>query len=400
MGIEVSIVMNSYNKYPQCLYSLYALENQTFDLSKVEVIFVDDASTDETPSLMHYNPPYTFKYIRCETNQGRSKSKNIGIYAAQGNIIMMLDAEVIVEPHCVEQQYLYHQSESLLAVTTCLNHYSTYTVYDKKFTNSQKSHFYDIVRKMENKLPISSQSIVQKRKLKRVRKDKVQIFTKEDIQSQRYKDLSFPNPFFPELVEHFGKDFNHCFLPWIFVIPQKLSFKRSLIDAIGPFYEGFQGWGAEDWEFGYRLYKHGVKIIDEPNIRIYHQEHPRNMTDDKKEGDANYLTFFRRYYSFDVGCLYLWRLGKDLYYVNELIKEYEKLSESNPSEYSDLIGCFIRLFEVVLEQVVSGKEITYLRSLSGLDENKLQSALIQKEKVDSLGHYPHIVNAFDFLLSL
>ncbi|MEY8348457.1 glycosyltransferase family 2 protein [Bacillus cereus] len=108
MSLEVSIVMNSYNRYPQCLYSLYALEAQTFSHSKMEVIFVDDASTDETPILQNYSSSYTFKYIRCSKNQGRSKAKNIGIDAAEGNIIIMLDAEVIVAPNCVEQQYLYH----------------------------------------------------------------------------------------------------------------------------------------------------------------------------------------------------------------------------------------------------------------------------------------------------
>lgn len=400
MGIEVSIIMNSYNRYPQCLYSLYALEAQTFSHSKMEVIFVDDASTDETPLLQNYTPPYTFKYIRCSKNQGRSKAKNIGIDTAEGNIIIMLDAEVIVEPDCVEQQYLYHQSEGFLAVTACLNHYSTYTVYDKQFSKHQINHFHRLAKNRIRKLPRNLQTLIRKNKFRLFQTNKLEFYTKEDIKNQKYKDLSFSNPFFPDLIKELGENFNDFLFPWIFVIPQKLSFKKCLIDIIGPFYEGFNGWGAEDWEFGYRLYKHGVKIIDEPKGIIYHQEHPRNVKDDRREGISNYLVFFKNHYSFDVGCVSLLQVGKDFLYVNELMKEYDRLSEEYPGKYLDLIDCLLHFFELILEQAANEKIASKLNGLYTMDKNKVSSVLYQREDLKKKGHYQYLINTIDYLFDL
>ena len=400
MTIEVSIVMNSYNKYPQCLYSLYALEYQTFEHSRMEVILVDDNSSDETPSLTNYTPPYKFKYIRLSTNQGRSKAKNIGIAEATGNIVIMLDAEVIVEPDFVKQQYLYHQSEELLAVTTCLNHCSTYTIYDNQFNNSQIKHFQNIVDKKIRKLPSKLRALLQKNKLRHARKGKVEIFTKEDIENQKYKDLSFPTPLYPDLIQKFQGDLNGFAFPWIFVITQKLSFKRSLIDDVGPFYEGFNGYGSEDWEFGYRLYKHGVKIVDDSNGYIYHQEHPRNSAHDAREALLNYIIFLKRHRSFDIGALSLCWMGKDELYVNEVLKEYNKLYSVYPGEYSPFIELYKKLFENVLEQLYSQESVTHLIHSSGLDNSIVMSALSQKDDLQKKGDYHYLTNAMDFLLSL
>jgi cellulose synthase/poly-beta-1,6-N-acetylglucosamine synthase-like glycosyltransferase len=69
--IEVSIIIPSYNKYPLNLLTLYSLEKQNFDFSKMEVLLIDDASEDQTSELLeNYQPPYHFNYIRCKQNNG------------------------------------------------------------------------------------------------------------------------------------------------------------------------------------------------------------------------------------------------------------------------------------------------------------------------------------------
>ncbi|MFP3416038.1 glycosyltransferase family 2 protein, partial [Bacillus sp. SIMBA_074] len=79
MSTEVTVILPSYNRYPLNLLTLYSLENQTFDFAKMEVILIDDASTDGSHALEHYRPPYPVRYIRNTTNAGRSKTRNIGI---------------------------------------------------------------------------------------------------------------------------------------------------------------------------------------------------------------------------------------------------------------------------------------------------------------------------------
>ncbi|MDF2680659.1 MAG: glycosyltransferase, partial [Brevibacillus sp.] len=105
MSIDVTVILPSYNRYPLNLLTLYSLENQTFDPSRMEVILIDDASTDKTHSLQYYRPPYSFQYIRNCRNEGRSKTRNKGIKAAKGEILIFLDAEVIVDPDFVNNHY-------------------------------------------------------------------------------------------------------------------------------------------------------------------------------------------------------------------------------------------------------------------------------------------------------
>jgi len=392
--------MNSYNKYPQCLYSLYALEGQTFDHSKMEVIFVDDASTDETPLLENYQPPYKFQYIRPSTNQGRSKAKNIGLTAAKGDIIIMLDAEVIMEPGFVERQYLYHQSEEPRAIAVCANHFSAYTVYDEHFNHNETVRFLNLAKRNMRKVAHSVQKALKKKHRRSSKKGKIEFLTKLDILQQKYKGLSFPTPFCPEITERFGQELNGFYLPWIFVITHMLSFKRSLLNEIGLFYEGFQGYGSEDWEFGYRLHKYGVKIIDDPEGVIYHQEHSRNSQSDEKESVSNYFTFFKRHYNFDIGSFCLAWIGKDLFYVNEVIAEYHTLVNRSGDRYSHFIDTSIKLLSAVFELIIDEKTVTQLLHSANISEDEINALFVQQEELKELKCYPYLTETMDFLLNL
>lgn len=66
----------------------------------LEIIIVDDASTDSTPELIQsYAPLFTgqdmihIKYIRNDSNLGVAESRNKGIKAASGKYIAFLDAD-------------------------------------------------------------------------------------------------------------------------------------------------------------------------------------------------------------------------------------------------------------------------------------------------------------------
>jgi hypothetical protein len=109
--IKVSIIIPSYNKYPLNLLTLYSLEKQTFDFSKMEVIFIDVASTDQTyEALKDYRPPYYFTYIRCNENVGKAQVQHIGKQSSKGKILLFLDAETITKPSFVKKQYHLHKS--------------------------------------------------------------------------------------------------------------------------------------------------------------------------------------------------------------------------------------------------------------------------------------------------
>lgn len=400
MSIEVSVIMISYNKYPQNLFSLYALENQTFDLSKMEVIFVDDASTDRTSTIKDQSFNFSFKYIQCKKNVGRSKTKNIGIDKSQGEIIIFIDSEMILDPEFVEQHYSLHQKEDNLVVSGCLQHYGAYTIFDPEFNIRQKTRLLSLMKERRRVIP-REKRISVKKQVKNRPTELFPLFTKEEIQQSQYKTLAFHNPVFQELIEVYGLELKDYTMPWKFVITRNVSVKKSLIEAVGPFYEGFRGHGCEDWEFGYRLYRHGAKIIENPNVSVYHQEHPRSR-ENKKENINNYLTFFKRHPNFDVGAMSLAWIGKSYIQINEMISEHYKIMEESPEMLTYLTRGFNALFFLILTNLYENKKITKLLSASGI-ENDLKwkkKILYERKQLIKKNKGTKLVETLDFLLNL
>lgn len=97
----VSVIVPCYNYahfLKECLDSVLA---QTY--KDIEVIVVDDGSTDDTASVVKQYP--TVRYIH-QTNKGLSAARNAGIRAARGQFIQPLDADDKLSPDsiasCVE----------------------------------------------------------------------------------------------------------------------------------------------------------------------------------------------------------------------------------------------------------------------------------------------------------
>ena len=60
-----------------------------------------------------------------------------------------------------------------------------------------------------------------------------------------------------------------------------ICFHRPLHDAIGGFDESFTAWGAEDQEYGYRMYRAGAWFIPVENAVGLHQEPPGRVERDR-----------------------------------------------------------------------------------------------------------------------
>ncbi len=91
---KVSVVVASYNgarTLEACLDSLRRLNYQD-----LEVVFVDDGSTDNTPEIARKYPD--FRCFRHEKNLGLSVARNTGISAASGEIVAFTDSDCRADP--------------------------------------------------------------------------------------------------------------------------------------------------------------------------------------------------------------------------------------------------------------------------------------------------------------
>ncbi len=95
----VSIVIPVFNNFAytkKCLFQLASIESSV----PFETIVVDDYSTDET--IVKLKLIKGIKRIRNKANQGYLRSTNIGIFAARGRYVLLLNNDTIVQSGALE----------------------------------------------------------------------------------------------------------------------------------------------------------------------------------------------------------------------------------------------------------------------------------------------------------
>jgi glycosyltransferase involved in cell wall biosynthesis len=98
-----SVVMAVYNGEETLNEAIDSILNQTF--KEFEFIIVNDASNDETESIIKsYNDP-RIKYIKNDENKFLGPSLNEGIKIAKGKYIVRMDADDISYPYRIERQF-------------------------------------------------------------------------------------------------------------------------------------------------------------------------------------------------------------------------------------------------------------------------------------------------------
>lgn len=100
--ISASFVIPAYNSATWLPHAVRSALEQ--DAKNVEVVIVNDCSTDTTDKYLHWlakqsNP--LIKIINNEKNLGRSDSRNIGNANASGEYIFVLDADDVAMPNRV-----------------------------------------------------------------------------------------------------------------------------------------------------------------------------------------------------------------------------------------------------------------------------------------------------------
>ena len=87
----ISVLIDTYNHERYIEQAIVSVLEQDFPASDVEVLVVDDGSSDETPSIVQKFVPRV-RYLRKE-NGGQASAFNAGIPQLRGGIVAFLDGD-------------------------------------------------------------------------------------------------------------------------------------------------------------------------------------------------------------------------------------------------------------------------------------------------------------------
>lgn len=133
---KISIIIPCYNTANFITATLDAVFQQ--DFKNIEVIVVNDGSTDNTLEILQ-NSPYIFELLN-NKNQGVSTSRNQGMSIATGEYILFLDADDLLPPH-----FLSSRLQLLIEEQTDVSCGYVFDYIDEKRTRKRIAYSFDIV---------------------------------------------------------------------------------------------------------------------------------------------------------------------------------------------------------------------------------------------------------------
>jgi glycosyltransferase involved in cell wall biosynthesis len=103
---DVSVIIGAYEAMPYLVECLASVEAQTIGPERIEVIAVDDGSTDGTGECLEEfadRAPMQVTVVRQENSGGPSGPRNVGLGKAAGRYVFFLDADDRLGPEALER---------------------------------------------------------------------------------------------------------------------------------------------------------------------------------------------------------------------------------------------------------------------------------------------------------
>ncbi len=160
MPLKASIVIPNYNQSQHLHKSLLSAYEQKLTYPNVEIVFVDDGSTDNSLEkaqelATQYIPKDFPIQILSKNNGGTASARNLGIQNAQGDIIFFLDADDQYGSHKVVKTMEVFQKYNALKPNSIGFIYSDYL---EHFVNENKTRV--MFKPSFNKFRLYNQCIV------------------------------------------------------------------------------------------------------------------------------------------------------------------------------------------------------------------------------------------------
>lgn len=115
--IKVSVIIPAYNAEKYIKMTVESIINQT--LKEIEVIIINDGSTDNTLSIINELEKKDDRIIIINNeNKGVSYSRNIGIKKSRGEYLAFIDADDWIEKNYLKDTYNIAEKQELDIVLT------------------------------------------------------------------------------------------------------------------------------------------------------------------------------------------------------------------------------------------------------------------------------------------
>lgn len=103
MNDLISVVIPTYNRKDKLLACIASVLAQTY--RNIEIIVVDDASTDGTERLFDHGTDPRVHYVRYGDNRGACYARNLGAQRSHGSILAFQDSDDLWLPDKLQKQY-------------------------------------------------------------------------------------------------------------------------------------------------------------------------------------------------------------------------------------------------------------------------------------------------------
>ena len=118
----VTIVVPAYNEEKTISKTLQSLLNLNYPKNKLEIIAVDDGSTDNTYKAAKQFTSQGVKVYK-KKNTGKADSLNFALKKSKGELFAALDADSFANPDCLKKMIGYFNDPKIMAVTPSLKVY-------------------------------------------------------------------------------------------------------------------------------------------------------------------------------------------------------------------------------------------------------------------------------------
>jgi glycosyltransferase involved in cell wall biosynthesis len=219
---------------------------------KLEIIVVDDCSSDATASIARMHPLRP-KVIVLPSQKGRSIARNVGTAVAKGETILYLDADIVVPKHVIHE-HAFRAADELILIG-----------------------FREGIRLGDPRLPVNGQALVVEPDIEADFRASWHPNAGPIMNSSLVSGKKEPFRLLDDThdlrklgrgANYHGWDLAHTVTGFMVSMP------RAAVISVGGFDTGFVGWGQEDTRLGAKLIAAGLKVVPLRSTIGFHIDPP------------------------------------------------------------------------------------------------------------------------------